>query len=221
MVFENLLTVIAPDAFVSPRAEIGAGCFVQRGAMIGRNAVIGFACKLNCGAALHHDVRLGDYTTITPVSHLLGGVRIGEGCYIGSSAVVLPRRTVGDGATVGAGAVVTHDVSAGAVVAGRPARRRPEPFMLPNSSNARPHQGADDPGIPPGIPMTDQTDPVLSIIMPVRNEGGSLSIMLKVLPPLIGTSFEILVVHDDLEDTAFRRPRAPAPTTRRSGWFTT
>ena len=65
--------------------------------------------------------------------------------------------------------------------------------------------------------MTDQTDPVLSIIMPVRNEGGSLSIMLKVLPPLIGTSYEILVVHDDLEDTsvpAAESARADNPKVR-------
>ena len=65
--------------------------------------------------------------------------------------------------------------------------------------------------------MTDQFHPVLSIIMPVRNEGGSLSIMLKVLPPLIGTSYEILIVHDDQEDTslpAAESARADNPKVR-------
>jgi dolichol-phosphate mannosyltransferase len=65
--------------------------------------------------------------------------------------------------------------------------------------------------------MTDQSHPVLSIIMPVRNEGGSLSIMLKVLPPLIGTSYEILIVHDDQEDTslpAAESARADNPKVR-------
>jgi acetyltransferase-like isoleucine patch superfamily enzyme len=41
---------------------------------------------------------------------------------IGSGAIVLCGLTIGENATVGAGAVVTHDVPAGAIVAGSPAR---------------------------------------------------------------------------------------------------
>lgn len=40
---------------------------------------------------------------------------------IGSNATILCGVTVGEGAIVGAGSVVTHDVPAGAVVAGNPA----------------------------------------------------------------------------------------------------
>src|SRR5687768_13402881 len=65
--------------------------------------------------------------------------------------------------------------------------QRDQSAMLPQRFDRMPH---------------DPTPPVLSILMPVRNEGGSLSIMLKVLPPLIGTSYEILVIYDDLQDTS-------------------
>ena len=41
---------------------------------------------------------------------------------IGSNATILCGVTVGEGAIVGAGSVVTHDIAAGTVVAGNPAR---------------------------------------------------------------------------------------------------
>jgi acetyltransferase-like isoleucine patch superfamily enzyme len=55
-------------------------------------------------------------------------VHIGRRVWIGRGACVLAGVSIGDGAVVAANAVVTHDVAAGAVVAGVPARpiqRRP------------------------------------------------------------------------------------------------
>ena len=48
--------------------------------------------------------------------------RVCRGASIGSGAVILAGITIGAGALIGAGAVVTHDVHAGDVVVGNPAR---------------------------------------------------------------------------------------------------
>lgn len=49
---------------------------------------------------------------------------IGSGVWIGARAIILPGcSSIGDNATIGAGAVVTHDVPAGELWAGNPARR--------------------------------------------------------------------------------------------------
>jgi maltose O-acetyltransferase len=52
----------------------------------------------------------------------VASVRIGQRVFIGARAVVLPGVMIGDDAIVGAGSVVTHNVDAGTVVAGNPAR---------------------------------------------------------------------------------------------------
>ena len=44
--------------------------------------------------------------------------------------------------------------------------------------------------------------PKLSILLPVRNEGMNLKIMLKILRAVLDVSHEVLVVHDDPTDTS-------------------
>lgn len=47
---------------------------------------------------------------------------IGNNCWIGGSVTVLPGVTIGDNVTIGAGSVVLHDIPAGSVAVGNPAR---------------------------------------------------------------------------------------------------
>jgi acetyltransferase-like isoleucine patch superfamily enzyme len=50
------------------------------------------------------------------------GPTIKRGARVGINATLLPEVVIGEDALVGAGAVVTHDVPAGSVVVGNPAR---------------------------------------------------------------------------------------------------
>lgn len=67
----------------------------------------------------------GSAPSTLPARRPLGGggpVRIGERVWVGDNAVLVGPLTIGDGAVVGANSVVTHDVPAGVIVAGVPAR---------------------------------------------------------------------------------------------------
>lgn len=108
---------------------------------IGRDGYINYNCVfLDCAA-----IEIGDRLQMAPAVQLYTAthpvdaatrragleyarpIRIGDDVWIGGGAIILPGITIGDGSVVGAGSIVTHDVPAGSVVAGNPARviRRP------------------------------------------------------------------------------------------------
>lgn len=99
---------------------IGQQCFFHSagGIEIGRKVGIGPAVKILTSS---HEFESAEEAIIeAPLA--FAPVVIEDGADIGTGAILLPGVRIGVRAQVGAGAVVTHDVPAGQVFAGNPAR---------------------------------------------------------------------------------------------------
>jgi serine O-acetyltransferase len=99
--------------YLAPETEIGAGTELGYGGI---------------GIVIHKDAKLGRDVLVSPGvviggrSGLPGAPDIADRVKIGAGAKVLGPIKIGEGAFIGANAVVIHDVAAGDVVVGIPAR---------------------------------------------------------------------------------------------------
>lgn len=114
----NLIHPIIDLNFV----EIGRGCLLPDGCVVGGNVKIGNFLTARLGALISHDVIVEDHVFIGPGAVIGSYVTLKRGCYIGAGATVMIKRTIGVGSVVGAGAVVTKDVLTEKTVAGVPAK---------------------------------------------------------------------------------------------------
>ncbi len=101
---------------IHPGATIGRRFFIDHG----MGVVIGETSQVGDDVMIYHGVTLGGRTLAKGKRH----PTIGDGVTIGAGARVLGAIEVGEGAQIGANSVVVHDVPAGAVSTGVPAKSR-------------------------------------------------------------------------------------------------
>lgn len=119
-------------------SKIGTFVEIQRGARVGCRVKVSSHAFICEGVTIEDEVFIGHGVTFINDKYPRATGENGElqseadwacittlvkqGASIGSNATIMCGVTIGERAIVGAGSVVTHDVPAGAVVAGVPAR---------------------------------------------------------------------------------------------------
>ncbi len=83
---------------------------------------IGQGTKIDDLVQFGHNCKVGPNTLIMAHAVLCGGAEVGASCWIAPNSVIKEKVRLGDRVTVGLGAVVLHDVEAGMVVVGVPAK---------------------------------------------------------------------------------------------------
>ena len=132
-------SVIEDEATVGPFSHLRSGSVIGRGAQVGNYAELKNS-RLGAGSKQHHmsylgDAQLGERVNVGAgtITANYDGTRkhpttVGDGAFLGVDTMLIAPIEIGEGAKTGAGAVVTHDVPAGKLAVGVPARiREPRP----------------------------------------------------------------------------------------------
>jgi sugar O-acyltransferase (sialic acid O-acetyltransferase NeuD family) len=120
---DRVVSLIAPGAFVSATAHLGAGCVLYPGCFVGHNARLGDRVFALAGTVINHDCVLEDDVTLCSHASLAGFVHIEADTYLGQACTVRQYLRIGKGSLIGMGAVVISNVPANSIVVGNPARK--------------------------------------------------------------------------------------------------
>ena len=105
-----LPTIIAPTAYVSPHATLGAGTIVMHGVVINAGASVGDNCIINSQSLIEHDSKVADHCHISTGAILNGDTSIGAGTFVGSGVIIKEGVSVGTNSVLGMGLTVRHNL---------------------------------------------------------------------------------------------------------------
>ena len=119
----KLATIIAPDAYVSPYAQIEEGTVIMHKAVVNAGAHVGKGCIINTFANIEHEVTIGDYCHISTGAIINGNCTIGEKTFIGSGTIVSNGITIANRCLVGASSFVRKSLTESGLYSGNPAKK--------------------------------------------------------------------------------------------------
>ncbi|AWC23879.1 UDP-3-O-acylglucosamine N-acyltransferase [Aminobacter sp. MSH1] len=105
---------------IQDNVEIGANSTVDRGAMA--DTIIGENTKVDNLVQIAHNVRIGRNCVIAGLTGISGSVTVGDNVMMGGGVGIADHLTVGAGARLAARSGFMHDVPAGEIWAGFPAK---------------------------------------------------------------------------------------------------
>ena len=122
--------MVLPDAKIGENCNICSHCFIENDVHIGNNVTIKCGVQVWDGITIEDNVFVGSNVSFTNDRHphtknanwKLEQTTIKRGASIGAGSSILCGVTIGEYALIGIGSVVTHDVPAGEVWVGNPAR---------------------------------------------------------------------------------------------------
>lgn len=122
--------VVLPKAQIGENCNICSHCFIENDVRIGNNVTIKCGVQIWDGITIENDVFVGPNVTFTndlyprskrhPEEYVQTVLK--NGCSVGANSTIVCGVTIGEKAMIGAGSVVTHDVPAGELWMGNPAR---------------------------------------------------------------------------------------------------
>jgi sugar O-acyltransferase (sialic acid O-acetyltransferase NeuD family) len=123
---ERWTHIVDPRANLAAKITVGHGTHVDALATVQPAVRVGAHVAIRAGAVVGHHVELGDFCFVGANATVTGYGCLEEGVHVGANACVRERLRIGRYAVLGAGAVVLHDVPAGAIMLGNPARQAGE-----------------------------------------------------------------------------------------------
>jgi UDP-3-O-[3-hydroxymyristoyl] glucosamine N-acyltransferase len=105
---------------IGANVVVSSNCSIARGSL--SDTIIGDGTKIDALVHIAHNVQIGHNCVLAAGTIVGGSTKIGDACRCGLNCTIKHKIRIGNGVTIGNGSSVIHDISAGEIVEGVPAK---------------------------------------------------------------------------------------------------